>query len=256
MTEQGRLNGSDLGEAPVSPAGRRAYATAEAAPANEAGDLFAVFLDGRPLRAPSGALLLAPPAVAQAAAEEWAAQGPQIDPSTMPFTRALNTAVDRIAPEREAVIDEIAAYGGSDLICYRAERPEELVARETAAWDPLVDWAAEALAAPLTVVVGVAPERQPILTIAALRRAVSEECDIGLAALFELTTLSGSLVIALAVRRERLDVASAWAAARIDEEYQVEKWGRDAEADAAAANQAADFEAAARLARLLPPPAA
>lgn len=251
MTEQSGVNGAGW-SVTAAAVGHRAFATVQTGPVDDAGALWTVLLDGRPLRTVGGGAFAAPGPVAQAAAEEWAAQGAQVDPATMPITRAINTAIDRIAPARESVIDDIAAYGGSDLVCYRAAGPDDLVARETAAWDPLVEWAADALAAPLSVIVGLTHQRQPILSTAALRRVVAEEEEIGLAALYELTTLSSSLVIALAVRHGRLDVASAWSAARLDEEYQIEKWGRDAEAEVAADANRADFEAAARLALLLP----
>lgn len=224
---------------------KRFYDEAAAAPA-ENGD-WTVHLDGRPLKTPGKALFLAPLAVAEAAAAEWASQAERVEPLSMPVTRAVCTAIERIAPQREAVVNDIAAYGAADLLCYRAEEPDELIAREAGAWDPLLAWAADDLAAPLQVVHGVIHEAQPPQSLAALRDAVAAHTDLGLAALHELTTLSGSVVIALAVARERLEPDAAWANSRVDELFQTEKWGEDAEAAAAAAKKEADFLAAARL---------
>ncbi|HSF96760.1 MAG TPA: ATP12 family protein, partial [Thermohalobaculum sp.] len=130
------------------------------------GDGFGVRLDGRPLRTPAKAPCLMPcRALAEAVAEEWAAQGEDVRPSTMPLTRAANTAIDRVAREFDAVADAVAAYGGSDLICYRAPHPQGLVARQAEAWDPLVDWAAEALGARLLLADGVMHVAQPAASL-------------------------------------------------------------------------------------------
>lgn len=213
-----------------------------------------VLLDERPLLTPLKSAFLAPRAVAEAAAAEWEAQTDLIDPLSMPVTRAVNAAIERVAPHREAVIDDIAGYGGSDLLCYRAGHPAALAVRQDAAWTPLLDWSASDLGAPLSTTVGVTPIDQPPGSIAKLRAAVAESSDIGLAALSELTALSGSLVLALAVARERLDAEAAWSASRIDEAWQIEHWGEDEEAEKAAARRRADFMAAARLAALLREP--
>ena len=223
---------------------KRFYKTA-AATAVEGG--WTVTLDDRPLRTPARAPFIAPEAAARMAAAEWAAQEEVVDPHAMPTTRTINSAIDRVAPQREAVIDDIAAYGGSDLLCYRADAPAALVERQQAAWDPLLDWAAESLGARLFVVDGVIFAAQSPDALAALRAGVAAESDLGVAALHELTTLSGSLVLALAVDHGRIDAETAWSASRIDEDFQIEQWGSDAEAAAAAARRRDDFAAAARL---------
>ncbi len=212
---------------------------------------FTVTLDDRPIRTPGGRAFVAPRLVAEAAAEEWRAQGAKIDPTAMPITRAINSAIERIAPRREAVVDEIAAYAATDLVCHRADAPAALIEREATAWDPLLAWAEAALGAPLVVVVGVLPADQPEASRARLRARGAAETDLGLAALYALTTLSGSLVIALAVVDGRIAADEGWAASRVDEDFQAELWGVDAEAAAAAERARRDFLAAARLARLL-----
>lgn len=233
-----------------SSAPKRFY-TEVAVRALEGGADWTVTLDGRPVRTPAKAAFAAPRSVAEAAAAEWAAQAERIDPSSMPITKAVNAAVDRIAKARADVVAAIAAYGDSDLLCYRADGPGALVARQAEAWDPLMLWSAQALGATLTAVSGVMHQPQSAAAQAALATAVAAESDLGLAALFELTTLSGSLVIGLAVARGRLSAEEGWAASRVDEAFQAEQWGRDAEADATAALKRRDFEAAARLAELL-----
>lgn len=213
--------------------------------------LYGVALDGKPVRTPGGRALACLEPVARAAAAEWAAVEERVDPGAMPVTRAVNTAIERVAPQRAAVIADIAAYGGSDLICYRAEEPEGLVAREAAGWDPILAWAAERYGARLILAGGVTPVAQPTAALRALHDAVAARCDLGLVGLFELTTLSGSLLLALATAERRLSSEAAWALSRIDEEWQIERWGRDAEADAAAARKRQAFDDAARLIRLL-----
>ncbi len=231
---------------------KRFFADATAQPLDGPEDRrWTVTLDGRPLRTPAKAAFAAPRRVAEAAAAEWAAQGERIAPETMPVTRAVNAAVDRVSTARDAVVAAIAAYGETDLICYRADAPAELARRQADQWDPLMRWSAEALGAPLIAVVGVTPTPQPAQALAALTAAVRAESDLGLAALHELTTLSGSLVIGLATQRGRLGAADAWTASRLDEAWQTERWGVDAEAEAAAAAKRRDFEAAARLAEML-----
>jgi chaperone required for assembly of F1-ATPase len=212
---------------------------------------FAVRLDGKPARTPGRALLVAPGrALAEAVAAEWAAQGATVDPRAMPLTRALNSAIDRVAPAREAVIDEIAGYGASDLLCYRAPHPEALAARQAAAWDPPLAWARARLDAPLICAQGVMHVDQPAASLARLRAAVAALDGVGLTALHDLVALSGSLVLGLMVDAGALDVAAAWEASRVDEIWQIEQWGEDAEAADAATRRRAAFADAARLAAL------
>jgi chaperone required for assembly of F1-ATPase len=213
---------------------------------------YGVALDARALTTPAGVVLAVPTAaLAQAIAAEWAAVEGEIRPERLPFTRAANAAIDRVSRQREAVVDAIAQYGGSDLLCYRAADPAALAARQAAGWDPWLQWAARTLRAPLIAVTGVMHEAQPAPSLAALRAAVAEQDAFGLTALHELVALSGSLVLGLAVARRALDAAVAWELSRIDETWQAEQWGLDAEAEAAAATRRADFLRARELLAML-----
>jgi chaperone required for assembly of F1-ATPase len=213
---------------------------------------FGLFLDARELRTPAGVPLVVPTeALAEAIAAEWAALEGEIDPGRLPLTRAANSAIDRVARQREAVVEAVAAYGGTDLLCYRADEPEGLVARQAAGWDPWLVWSARALHAPLIAVTGVMHEPQPPASLAALRAAVAAEEPFALTALAELVALSGSLVLGLAVAAGALAAEEAWALSRIDETWQEERWGTDAEAAAAAAARRAEFLQARDLLALL-----
>lgn len=252
---------ADFAKGSASGGPRRFYAVAEPYPLTaealaEEGHapgaaLFGVALDGKPVRAPGGRLFACPEAVAAAAAAEWASAGDRIDPRAMPVTRAVNTALERVAPQREAVIADIAAYVGSDLLCYRAEGPDPLILREAEGWDPILEWAAARYEARLILVVGVTPVAQPSAALRVFHDAVAERGDLALVALHELTTLSGSLLLALAVAEERLAAEEAWTLSRIDEDWQSEQWGVDAEAEAAAEIKRRAFGDAARLLSLL-----
>lgn len=212
---------------------------------------FAVTLDGRHVRTPAKALLRLPtPELAEAVAEEWAVQRGTVDPGSMPMTRLANTALDRVAPQVAEVAALVAAYGGTDLLCYRAEGPEALAERQAQGWDPLLDWAASALGARLVATRGVVPQAQEEGALAALEAAVGHRGPFRLAALHDLVAISGSLVLGLAVQAGRLTAAEAFALSRIDEDWQASLWGEDAEARAAAAARAADMDAAGRFSRL------
>jgi chaperone required for assembly of F1-ATPase len=218
-------------------------------------DRFAVDLDDRPLRTPAKAPLVLPTrALAEAIAGEWNALDDAIDPQRLPFTRAANSAIDRVAWDRQSVVAAIAAYGETDLVCYRADEPEALRARQATAWDPWLDWTERALGARLEPVSGLMHRRQPAPSIAALRQAVADLDDFALTALSELVTLSGSLVLGLAVSRGALAGIDAWALSRIDEAWQIEHWGTDAEAEAAGDRALADFLRAEALLALLTTP--
>ncbi|WP_373355670.1 ATP12 family chaperone protein [Pseudoroseicyclus sp. CXY001] len=218
--------------------------------AEPAGDAWHVTLDGRPIRTPGRQLLALPTApLAERVAAEWRAQEGLIRPETMPATRTANSALEKVAPQREAVAEMLAGYGETDLLCYRAESPAELVARQAEAWDPLLAWAEETYGAPLIVTTGVMAVAQPPAATARLAAEVGALDDFALAAFHDLVALSGSLVLALAVRAGRLEPEAAWAASRIDESWQEEQWGHDDEAAAAAALKARAFlDAAAFLA--------
>jgi chaperone required for assembly of F1-ATPase len=228
---------------------RRFWRAANVRP--EAGG-FAVDLDTRALTTPAGGRLIVPTeTLARAVAAEWDALDAEIDPDRLPLTRAVNAAIDRVAGQREAVIDAIAEYGGSDLLCYRAAAPAGLAARQAAAWDPWLQWGARALGAPLVVVTGVMHQRQPAPSLAALRRAVAQQDAFGLTALHEVVALSGSLILGLAVAEGALDAAAAWELSRLDEAWQIEHWGLDAEAAAAAERRREAFLRAAEMLGML-----
>lgn len=196
-------------------------------------DGFAVHLDARPLRTPAKAALRVPTrALAQLIAAEWRAQPPVIDPETMPATRAANLAIDKLPQARDEVVATITAYGDSDLLCYRATAPEGLVAAEAAAWDPLLDWAAARFGARLAVHVGVMHRTQPPQTLAALSAPVAAMSVFQLAGLHDLVALTGSLVIGLAAAEDRAPAAVLWDAAQVEADWQIARWGTDAEAQA------------------------
>ncbi|MEM9437423.1 MAG: ATP12 family protein [Pseudomonadota bacterium] len=215
---------------------------------------FAVALDGREVKTPlKNALIVPTRAMADAIAAEWDAQEEKIDPFSMPATRAANSAIEKITPQREAVIDALAEYGASDLICYRAEAPRELVARQVEAWDPLLTWAREALGAELKTVTGVMFAAQPAEALAALRAPLEAADAFELAGLHDLIMLSSSLVIGLKAR-EVGDPAPLWTASRVDETYQADEWGYDEEAMEAAQEKATAFAAAHRFYQLAQKP--
>lgn len=210
---------------------------------------FRLVLDGRGANTPGRRPLTVPSAaLGDLLAAEWAAQDGVIDPRRMPLTRLVNTTIDGVVERRDAVAEDLGAYAGTDLVAYRAGSPERLVADQAAAWDPLVAWAAEALGARLFLAEGVMHVEQPEESVSALSAAVRAVDDpFHLAALHALTTLTGSLVIALAVLHGRLTADEAWAAAHVDELYQARVWGRDAEAEARLAHRRAEFDAAAMM---------
>lgn len=208
---------------------------------------FTVRLDGRGVKTPAKAPLVVPTlAMAKAIAAEWDAQTGVVQPETMPVTRAANSAIDKIVPQRAEVVALLAAYGASDLLCYRAVGPEALAERQAAAWDPLLDWAAESFGARLAVTRGVMPVAQEPEAVARLEAEVAGLSVFRLAGFHDLVAISGSLVLALAVIRGRIDVAEAWTLSRIDEAWQVEQWGEDEEAAAMEAVKRVAFEGASR----------
>lgn len=212
----------------------------------EADGGLAIHLDDRPIKTPARAALVLPTAaLADAVADEWRAQKQDIDPLAMPLTRLANTAIDRIAPRRADVIEEIVAYGGSDLICYRVEHPADLAARQAEAWQPLLDWVAAEHGARLDTVYGISHGAQPQAALDALAGAVEPFDGMELAALHSATSGSGSLVIALALAANHIDAEAAFAAGQLDESYQAERWGEDDEAVLRRAELRADLAAAA-----------
>lgn len=228
---------------------KRFYKMAEAV-AGEAGH--EIRLDGRPVRTPARALLSLPSAaLAEAVAAEWAAQGETIDPRSMPLTGLANAAIDRVAPDPEAFAAGLAKYGESDLTCYRAEGPQSLVARQEGVWDPILAWARRRYDVDFETVCGIMHRAQPDGTTERLARATAARSPFELAALSPLVTISGSLLIALALAEEAIDIDAAWEAATVDEAWQAEQWGEDAEAAERLALRRAEFEAGERFLRLL-----
>ena len=226
---------------------KRFYTTAEAV---ERDGLWTVALDGKVTRTPGRApLAFADRALADEVAAEWAAQGETIDPATMPLTRLANAAIDGVAGEREAVAAEIVKFAGSDLVCYRADAPERLVARQSAQWDPVLAFARDELGARFVLAEGVMFVEQSAEALEAVDRAVPRDDPFVLAALNVMTTLTGSALIALAVHRGALSLDEAWAAAHVDEDWNVELWGADAEALARRAARRRDMDAAVRMVR-------
>jgi chaperone required for assembly of F1-ATPase len=213
---------------------------------------FGVALDARALKTPAGKPLCAPThAAAAAVAAEWNAQTDRIRPTTMPVTRAVNVAIDRVTPDRAAVAEIVAEYGATDMLCYRAPWPGPLAARQAERWDPVLAWLEARHGAPLICVEGVMHVAQPAPSLAALRAAVEGFDPFALTALHELVSIAGSLGLGLAVAEGRLTGADAWAISRTDEDFQIEHWGEDDEAAALAARRHRDFLAAERFLQLL-----
>ncbi|KPQ05966.1 MAG: Chaperone required for the assembly of the mitochondrial F1-ATPase [Rhodobacteraceae bacterium HLUCCA12] len=216
------------------------------------GNGFAVQLDGRPVKTPAKAPLIVPTrALAEKIAAEWHAQDDKIQPDTMPATRTANSAIDKVSAEFDAVADLVAAYGETDLLCYRADAPQALRARQDAAWDPLLDWAAARYGLRFVVVTGVMPHPQPPETVAALAQRVARLSAFELTAFHDLVAMTGSLVIGLAVIDGQDVPERLWQTSRIDEDWQTEQWGEDDEARALALLRRKSFlDAAAFLAAL------
>ena len=204
---------------------KRFYKTVAAVPLR---DEHTVALDGRPVRTPLKTPLSLPSRLlAEAIAAEWAAQGERVDFHTMPLMGFASAAVDRVAPRRDDVIGELVAFGGTDLLCYRAESPPALVARQAAAWQPRLDWLAETHGIRLRATTGVIHLEQEAAALDRLRAVIAGQEDFALAALHALTTGTGSVVLALSVEAGQIDAAAAAAAGHLDELFQAEQWGED-----------------------------
>ncbi|OFX05417.1 MAG: hypothetical protein A3D94_20935 [Alphaproteobacteria bacterium RIFCSPHIGHO2_12_FULL_66_14] len=215
---------------------------------------FRVLLDGKPMRTPAKAILVVPTKpLAEAIAAEWSGvpDKAEINAAHLPLTRLAATGLDRVVPRREEVIADTAKYAGSDLLCYRATTPVSLVKLQHDAWQPLLDWVAERYGARLKVAEGISFVDQPEQALANLRDAVSGHADLALSALYNLTHTAGSLVIALAVAEGRLTSEAAFAAAQVDELYQIERWGDDPLAAKHRDGVAKDIDAGARFLALL-----
>ncbi|HMO28212.1 ATP12 family protein [Enterovirga sp.] len=225
---------------------KRFYREAKA----EAGlDGHVLMLDGRPARTPAkNPLALPTRALGEAVAAEWAAQGETIDPSSMPLTRFANSAIDGVARDMAAVRAELARYAGSDLVMYRADAPEGLVRAQAEAWDPVLDWARESLGARFVLSEGVTFVAQPETSLARVSAALEGETSpFRLAALHVMTTLSGSVLLALMHEAGAISAEAAWRAAHVDEFFQEILWGLDAEAAERRSRREAEFLAASRI---------
>jgi chaperone required for assembly of F1-ATPase len=228
---------------------KRFYREVAAAPA-EGG--VAILLDGRPVKTPARRPLVVPTEeLAEAVAAEWNEQGDKVDPRAMPLTGLANAAIDRVAPDPAAFAAGLAAYGETDLLCYRSQGPEVLARRQEETWGRLLAWACRRYNVDFETVCGVIHRPQPTETVERLARAVGAHDAFRLAALSPLVTISGSLVIALALAEGEVGLEEAWAAATLDEAWQAEQWGEDALAVQAQAARWRDFEAAYRFLTLL-----
>ena len=201
-----------------------------------------VLLDDRPVRTPAKAAMDLPTeALANAVAKEWEAQGEKLDPLSMPVTRSANSAIDRVATQHQEVADMLAAYAETDLLCHRADGPERLRSQQAAGWDPLLDWAEAEFNARLVPTTGILPSAQPPDALDRLSVVVHSVDAFRLTALHDLVSLSGSLILGLAVGHGRLDPEDGWKLSRIDEEWQIEQWGEDEEATEVATRKYAEF---------------
>lgn len=212
----------------------------------------AIALDGRPVRTPGRvALALPAPALADAVAAEWRAVGDTVDPRMMPLTGLANAAIDRIAADTASFAAGLAKYGESDLLCYRAAEPPELAQRQAAAWNPPLDWAEKRYDVQFVLAQGIMHVAQPATTVARLADAVASYDAFHLAGLSPIVTVSGSLVLGLAIAERAIAADAAWTAAQIDDAWQEEQWGADPLAEAARAAHRRDFDAGAQFLALL-----
>jgi chaperone required for assembly of F1-ATPase len=245
--EPNPMRSAQAGMKPVLP--KRFY---KEAGVEERDGSFALTLDGRTAKTPSRQLIAVPSrALAEALAAEWAAQANEINPAEMPITRIVNSAIDGVAPRRAEVAEDLARYAGSDLIVYRAGEPARLEQAQEEAWGPILDWAHEAYGARFILGQGVMHVAQPESAVAAIRSVIErEESPFALAALHVMTTLTGSVLLALAHAGGRIEASEAWDAAHVDERYQESVWGEDHDAMVRRKTRERDFMAASQVYRL------
>ena len=212
----------------------------------ESEDGHVIELDGKAVKTPARRSLAVPTeALAKLVAAEWARQAEVIDPGTMPVTRLVNTALDGVAIDSQAVFEDILRFSSSDLLCYRAEGPERLVERQSDQWNPLIDWAAHELGARFILAEGVMHQEQPREAIAAFAVTLRKyNTPLELASLHTITTLTGSAILALAFAEGRLPLDEVWSLAHLDEDWTIERWGRDEEAEQRRAQRFEEFRAA------------
>jgi chaperone required for assembly of F1-ATPase len=218
----------------------------------ESGAGFGIALDGRLLRSPAKADFTVPTAsLAREIAAEWARQGDGIDSASMPLMQIASTSIDRVGSDAVPTLDALMGYAASDLLCYRAQAPESLRARQGEVWQPVLDWASLHYDAPLVVTSGIMPVEQPSASLLALRKAVEDWDKFSLAALLVLTTASGSIVLALAMVENEIDVDQCVMASQLDEQFQIERWGEDEDLSARCRNLSKEIYAAVRFLALL-----
>ncbi len=226
------------------PGPKRIYEVATAVPVDGG---HAIQLDGRSVRTPARHGLVVPgAAMAQAIVDEWMAQEARVDHHSMPITRFANTAIDNVSGRENEVVDEIAAFAGNDMLCYRGETPESLVAAQKSAWDPVIEWAEGEFGTRFVQVAGVVHAPQPEPTLAAMRKAIARFDAFALTGLHNMTTLTGSALLALAVAHGHLDADNAWLRAHADEDWQISNWGPDEEAAARRVYRGGEFLSASR----------
>lgn len=221
---------------------KRFYETADIA---ALGAGFVIELDGRPVKTPAGKPLAVPSSrLARAIAHEWQAQGDKVDPKAMPLTGLINTALDRTAADRPAMTRSVLRFAETDLLCYRAESPQDLIDLQHATWQPLLDWSDQTFGARLEVTAGILHVRQPQTALDALGGALDEFADLEFTALASLCAACGSLVVSLALAKRHIDADQAFAVAELDHDYQARYWGLDAEAEARQKSLRADIAVA------------
>ena len=217
----------------------------------EADGGWAITLDGRLLKTPARAtLVVASLPLAEAIADEWRACGEEIDPRAMPLTGLANAAIDHVAPKPHVFARDLARYAEGDLLCYRADHPAGLVAAQSAAWDPLLDWARRRFDVDFVVATGIMHVPQPAEAVGRLGAALIPASPFELAALSPIVTIGGSLITALALFQQAIEVDTAWDAVTVDDRWQLAQWGADVEALAALANRRQEFGSAARFLQL------
>ncbi|WP_269581609.1 ATP12 family chaperone protein [Roseibium sp. Sym1] len=211
---------------------------------------YAIHLDGRPVKTPGKALLLLPSeALGAAVAAEWEAQEKEINPANMPLTRIANSAQDAVSIRFDEVADDVTRFAGNDALCYRADDPETLVETQRRLWDPVVDWAGGLLGGRFVLIEGLIHAPQPDALLAAYRGRIAGETPLRLAALHTATSLTGSALLALALKENRLDPDAVWKAAHVEEDFNIERWGEDAEAAQIRAYKRKELDAAALILR-------
>jgi len=216
---------------------------------------FKVLLDGRDLKTPAKSTLQVPTmALAEGIAAEWRSlkdKKDKIDPEALPLTKLANAAIDKISVQSEPIIEMLAEYATTDLLCYRATSPKGLADRQEQIWQPLLDWFSDTHDVGLEVGSGVMPIRQPTQVLTDCAALLKSYSHFELAAVYDLITLSGSFVIGVATAAGKIEITDAWAASRIDEDWQIAEWGEDEDAMSLAATRQNAFERAAFVLTLL-----